>query len=252
MKTFRGFKNTYTINGNEGDGYFKNLPEHDLGGLSNFFFRVAAKRHIRVCLDIGSNIGLSNLIVSEIAPTAYVYAFEPSVTTYQFLAENIQRANANGQVLTHCCAVGRQSGTARFADNQSASAGNHLTVDGEGAEVAITTVDIVAASLPTVDFIKIDVEGFEIDVLEGAAETIFKHRPIIFLEYNHFAIVNNRRSEPAQFLQRAFELLGPLGIVEPLTGEVTRLPTNAHDALAQLIANSKTEFDVFDLVNQAS
>lgn len=252
MKSFRGFKNTYAISGNDGDGYYKNLPEHDLGGLVNYFFRVAAKRQIRVCFDIGANIGLSNLLVSEIAPTAKIYSFEPSARTYQFLVENVRRANAEGQVLTHCWAVGRQTGTARFADNQSASAGNHLTVNGEGAEVTVMTVDALTTNLPSVDFVKIDVEGFEIEVLEGAIETIFKHRPIFFLEYNRYAIVKNHGSQPEQFLQRAFELLGPLGVVEPLTGDVKRLPANARDAVAELDAMSKTEFDVFDLVNQAS
>ncbi|WP_036294620.1 hypothetical protein [Methylosinus sp. PW1] len=100
MKTFKGFKNTYAISGNDGDGYFKNLPEHDLGGLSNFFFRIASKRQIRVCFDIGSNIGLSDLLMSELAPTATIYSFEPSATTFNFLVENVRRANADRQVLT--------------------------------------------------------------------------------------------------------------------------------------------------------
>jgi len=254
MKTFRGFKNAFSINGNSEDRYYATLPEHDLGALSNYFFRISSKRDIKVCLDIGANIGLSALLLSEIAPTAHIYAFEPSERTYGYLLENVRNGFSDNFISAHRAAVGKAEGVVRFADDQHVSSGNHIALDGAGVEVALTTVDafVSRAGLASVDFVKIDVEGFETDVLEGALETIFRFRPVFFMEFNEYALRNNSAIDPERCLQRWLECLGPLGIVDPLTGATTPLPPSAERALADIRQRTKTEFDVFDLVTQGA
>jgi hypothetical protein len=49
--------------------------------------------------------------------------------------------------------------------------------------VDIRTLDSVLSAYPRVDFIKIDVEGFEREVIEGAREVIRRHEPIVYFEY---------------------------------------------------------------------
>jgi len=242
------------IEGPTSDSYYENLPEHDLGGLSNYFYRISRKREMRSCLDVGANIGLSALLLSEIAPLAQIHAFEPSPNTFEYLRKNID-TNLGAQAISlYKSAVGRENGQTQFVEDANTGASSHIAANGVGLEVPIIMIDsfVENSNFDAVDFIKIDVEGFETDVLSGARYTIFRFRPIVFLEFNEYAIKTHAKRDPAACLQAWLELLGPLGVVNPLNGDSTLLPADPHEALSAINELTHSEFGVVDLVTHAS
>ncbi|MDL2356433.1 MAG: FkbM family methyltransferase, partial [Pseudomonadota bacterium] len=119
-----------------------------------------------VILDIGANIGCTAILFGDMA--RQVHAFEPSPTTYAYLRQNLQ-ANGTGNVVTHNVGLGAEAATTTITfapNNRSGGFVSDLTqadANHVSEQIAIRTVDDVVASLalPAVDFIKIDVEGFE-------------------------------------------------------------------------------------------
>ena len=70
-------------------------------------------------------------------------------------------------------------------------------------DVDCSTIDheVLALGLNHLDLIKIDVEGFEIDVLNGGLQTIPRFNPVIFLEFNSWAIMALKNINPRDFLE---------------------------------------------------
>jgi hypothetical protein len=77
-------------------------------------------------------------------------------------------------------------------------------------EVAVTTLDLLVQrlNLGRVDLVKVDVEGFELDVLKGAAHVIDTLNPRFVIEFNSYAIACNRRQSP---MHLAEHILGRFG-----------------------------------------
>jgi FkbM family methyltransferase len=121
-----------------------------------------------VVLDIGANIGVMTRIFARRA--AHVHAFEPAPRALALL-----RANAPDNATIHPVALADRCGTVRFAEVESL---DMSSISNEGVEVPARTVDSLGLKP---DFIKIDVEGYEIQVLRGARETL-KAGPIIMFE----------------------------------------------------------------------
>jgi len=133
----------------------------------------------RDVLDIGAHAGYYAL---TLAPAARrVYAFEPDGRNLPGLRRNAARA---GTVEVVAKAVGRAPGRARF-DTGGDSAVSHLSAD-SGEEVEVVSVDSFVAATPGCDpaVIKIDVEGFDLDVLLGAEATLSRCRPVVLTEFN--------------------------------------------------------------------
>lgn len=252
-KQFRGSRYTFDVQGSPEDEYFGMLPAHDLGGLANYFTRLAKVKHVRNCLDIGANIGLSSLLMTEIVPTAKIFSFEPSPPTYEHLVANINRNMGQAQISPQPMAVGDRSGTIRFAANNVQSHANHISLDGQGIEVEMQSVDefVSSAGLDGVDFIKADVEGFELPVFQGAVNTLLRFRPAVLFEFNEYAIVYNAHADPIDYLAKLMSVLGALAIVDTLTGESTPLPYEPTKAIEVLRAKKDSDFAIFDLTNQA-
>lgn len=110
-------------------------------------------------------------------------------------------------------AVGAEKGSLKFAGE---SAYGHLIPDDgkgtmdHGTSVNVTTIDDVVTSLALdrVDFIKIDVEGFEEDVLRGGRKTEKKFTPLYFAEFNSFCISAYAQKNPidlARYILEHFE-----------------------------------------------
>ena len=165
----------------EDDPYYNGLSDGMEATFSTLCHQFLPKNG--TALDIGANIGVTSAILSEVAPLGVVHAFEPNPDVFSVLARNIKKNDLN--VTAHQTALGDAAGTVRFAGD---SAYGHVSAD--GVSVACDTVDAVVARLrlDRVDFIKIDVEGFEWRVLKGAQETISRFKPVICMEFNSWCL----------------------------------------------------------------
>jgi FkbM family methyltransferase len=121
-------------------------------------------------LEVGANIGIFTLPLARfVRPGGKVIAFEPQRIIYQMLCGNIA-LNAIDNIIAHNSAVGCATGSITVPPVEYAQPGNFggvsMATAGAGEIVPLVTIDSLA--LPECDFIKIDVEGMELDVLEGA------------------------------------------------------------------------------------
>lgn len=131
-----------------------------------------------VALDVGANVGGYSLLFARWAGTAgRVYAFEPAPEAYSGLQQHIVMNGLAATVHAHQMAVSDTVGEVAFSATGS-QGNNHLLMEGEQANASVihipcTTIDqFCAAEGLQPDFIKIDVEGFELAVLRGAERTI--------------------------------------------------------------------------------
>lgn len=157
-----------------------------------------------LALDIGANIGCTGLLLSTLARK--VICFEPSPSTFALLRKNIA-AGTSGNVEVVNAGLGRADANHEIVFHPSNRSGGFVTdqhLPGHTVEpIKILQGDsyILAAQLEQpVGFIKIDVEGFELDVIAGLAETIATHKPVVTLELNHWCLNAFRRMSVPDFL----------------------------------------------------
>ncbi len=140
-------------------------------------------------VDIGANIGLMSLTAKKsVGSNGNVWSFEANPKTYAILEKNIELNEMLG-IRAFECGLGAEKETLNLFDNWSINRGAASTVvRGENAsstEISILPLDqIVAGQSISVDMIKIDVEGMEIDVLNGAEKTILENRPLLIVEFS--------------------------------------------------------------------
>ncbi|TCS05924.1 FkbM family methyltransferase [Caulobacter sp. BK020] len=245
------FSRPYKVLGDEADRYFQMLPEHDLSALYNFLNRNRDVLALRRALDVGANIGLSSLCMIDIFPDVSVVAFEPSKENFALLTQNVALNGFEERVQVEELAVGEDDGEFGFDFNPDFAAGSRLSVSADGSSYKVHVVPLDGHLKPgqgPIDFIKIDVEGNEIAALRGARRILSEDRPVVFFECNPTAIAVGD-DDLGGFLARAMEILGPLGRVEPISGELFELPGSPDQAAKALKARMTSQYDVFDLVN---
>jgi FkbM family methyltransferase len=135
-------------------------------------------------VEVGANIGVLTVPLARfVGARGKVIAFEPQRIVYQMLCGNIA-LNALANVFAHHAAAGRAAGTIAVPPVDYAAPGNFggvsLGVSTDGEIVPLVTIDQLGMS--ACDFIKIDVEGMELDVLLGASTTIETFRPRLYVE----------------------------------------------------------------------
>ena len=134
-----------------------------------------------VCFDIGANVGFYSLLMSKIAgPRGIVVAFEPVPRNCGFLRRHLL-INACTNVVVQDLALADFDGTASFEPTQSSCEG-HLAEKGS-LVVRCARIDslVAAGEIAAPDVMKIDVEGAEKAVLDGANRVIARNKPVIFL-----------------------------------------------------------------------
>jgi len=132
---------------------------------------IEAVRGARVILDVGANYGLLSLMMARHAEQALIYAFEPVPATFRAFEKNI-KINSAWNILSVQSAVGSEVGVVGFTDTDDPATNRMDRGPDARIQVPITTLDkfCEVSQINTIDFLKIDVEGFELDVLSGASQ----------------------------------------------------------------------------------
>jgi FkbM family methyltransferase len=165
---------------------FSQYAYRDTGAL-------AGPRAEDVALDVGGCWGETALWLSHVVgPGGQVHTFEPTPANRKILAKNLELNPGHGsRVTVWDTALSNKSGETMFVQNLLAAgatvraAANEQT--GETCELVTDTIDAMVqrGDLPRVDFIKVDVEGADLGVLQGAAQTIQSFRPRLALAAYH-------------------------------------------------------------------
>jgi FkbM family methyltransferase len=122
-----------------------------------------------IAIDVGANVGEVSIVLSQRAgSTGRIYAFEPNPRIHRYLLGNLA-LNQCGNVTAANLAVGASAGVTRMSDGRYDDM--NRVVDSGEIEVTCTTLDEAVPAQP-IAFLKVDVEGSELRVLEGARQTL--------------------------------------------------------------------------------
>ncbi|HWC00599.1 MAG TPA: FkbM family methyltransferase [Bryobacteraceae bacterium] len=162
----------------------------------------------KVVYDVGAFQGLLTLFFARQA--RQVIAYEPNTNNHKRLLENLS-LNRLSNVHVRKTGIGSSPQTMRMVVNPLMPGG--ASVEGKTTEqllrseapvqteeIPITTLDLeLAAGMPAPEFIKIDIEGWEIEALKGARQILLTHKPALFLEM-HGETVNEKRRKVAEIV----------------------------------------------------
>lgn len=156
-----------------------------------------------VVFDIGANFGYLSLVWANTIckNDGMVYSFEPNPSVYSCFKKSINSNNLQNIIRHHNYAVGRASGQAEFQFAGTSSNISREKNNGINPVVEIISVDdfVNENKISRCDLIKIDVDGIEYDILQGADKTIDKYKPVLIIETNEdrkiFDFVFNKNYE---------------------------------------------------------
>jgi FkbM family methyltransferase len=137
-------------------------------------------------VDCGANIGLFTVFGADlVGTTGCVYAIEPVETTFERLQQNVALSGLRNRVRLLNDALAAEAGAVvRFRGNDH----NGMRVDEDGGPGSLgattATLDDILVDAPPVTGLKIDVEGYEANVLRGGALTLRRSTPWLLIEFN--------------------------------------------------------------------
>ena len=164
-------------------------------GVARYQYRardaaIAMCNQKRICLDIGANVGLWSCDL--VRSFEHVIAFEPVVEFIECFKKNVTSNNYT----MHQIALGRTESVVEMNIVQGNTGHSHINQQSIGkGTISLKTLD--SFGLLNVDMIKIDVEGFEGEILAGAIETIKKNKPILVIEQQKHEYQNDINETPA-------------------------------------------------------
>lgn len=156
-----------------------------------------------IVVEVGANIGAHTVAFSRmVGAGGRVHAFEPQRVVFQTLCANLA-LNSITNVECHPVAVASEDSFVLIPDIAYDAMGNFGAVEvgnfEQGHKVPTVRLDAFL-DLPRLKFMKVDVEGMECAVIEGARETLQRHKPILYVE-------NDRLEKSRQLI----ELIGSCG-----------------------------------------
>jgi FkbM family methyltransferase len=177
-----------------------------------------------VCLDIGANLGAHTLALADLTSSAgKVFSFEPSSINSTYLRENVEKSDFSNVSIQNI-ALGSSIEMHDFVNLTGMEGCSFLSaadptedvilrswgieLNHMMEEVAVQTLDswVDANHVHRVDFIKMDVEGSELGVIEGGIATFRKYRPTLIVELNKNTLMLYYKIEPSLVFDRIRDL----------------------------------------------
>ena len=192
------------------------------------FFKAATKQHHKemlpllrryigadaVVIDVGAHAGQFAKLFAGLASRGHVYAFEPGAYARSILQPMLRLRRLNNvTVIAAGLSDGAGEATLSLPIKRSGSLGfglGHLGEGSDGRAVQSETVPLVAldrfvagAGLTRLDFIKADIEGWEMRLLEGARDSLARFHPVLMLELvaEHLARAGDRPEHAVALLR---------------------------------------------------
>jgi FkbM family methyltransferase len=193
-------------------------------------------------VDVGANIGLMSVVGARlVGPHGRVHAFEPVPAIHDVLEQNILLNRADN-VTTHCMALGETRELREIHEQSRINRGSASLIlsDASDAAAYLVRVDTIDNLFATggngrVRLVKIDVEGWELDVLQGARALLSgPHAPAICLEYSPARAVG---AEKALAAYRFVKSVNQYGVFRLQRGKEVISPLRRVDSAADLPAH---------------
>jgi FkbM family methyltransferase len=150
---------------------------------TNYFQKIISENMI--VIDIGANIGYYALLESQLASKGHIYAIEPVLKNYTLLTKNIA-LNQCSNISTYNFAIGNTDGFSKMYIYDKSNWSSFTKIPGENirdiVQVPVFTLDtFIESHVPqNPHFIRMDVEGFEYEILMGSVKTLRTAVPLIF------------------------------------------------------------------------
>lgn len=164
-----------------------------LYGVYESFILDIIKEHLRpgmTFVDIGANIGQHSMYAASIVgKEGSVYAFEPIPHVYEQLISSSKANNFDSIIRAKNFAIGKEASTETLYISSKNIGGSSFVNQEESNEKITVTIkngDIELLSLPKIDMVKIDVEGYEYEVLSGIEKSLTKNHPVMLLEFSGY------------------------------------------------------------------
>jgi FkbM family methyltransferase len=188
--------------------------------------RDAFKRYVKpgsTVLDIGAHIGSHTVTLARlVGPRGKVYAFEPQRKIFRELYHNLALNRSRNAVPLRFAVSDKPM---ILEMNPIKGADGHTTVGKGGDRVEARTID--SFGFTNVSVIKIDVEGYELPVLRGAAKTIRGSLPVIIIELRHPEADADSTPEELRYIEEVNAIFKAHGyVVRPM------LTVDYHDRIA--------------------
>lgn len=168
----------------------------DLGVINNFLKKYPHKNHTYI--DVGAHIGTTCMPLSRIYKN--VIGFEANNHNFQLLLKNLEY-NKSKNITVHNIGLYNETCRCMILQHKAESSGCFFLVKNPNGNIECTTLDEYCKqnNIENVDYIKIDTEGSELYVLEGALQTIEKYKPLISIESNGLSNILYNISEKQMF-----------------------------------------------------
>jgi len=172
----------------------ENLEESFVNFIKSYFSNSSI-----LALDVGANIGVTSLLMARLlGESSKIFSFEPGKNVFSCLKHNVDINNLNNNIFPINAAISDHDGLTSFFED---SAYGYISKDGDDLSTQMISINtfLIQEGIDKVDFIKIDVEGFEPEVFRGLEA--LKVKPIIYFELNTWTLIAYGRHNPVEFLE---------------------------------------------------
>jgi FkbM family methyltransferase len=178
---------------------FQDTVDRELGGYWTEYQPQRGEVH----LDVGAQVGVYTLLAASEGAT--VYSIEPDSNNRRFLERNLKNNGLNSTIISK--GAWNKSTTLNWRSQTAMS-----SIQGVGMlpfhlpaldTIEVETIDQMVEQLriSKVDVIKMDIEGAEIEAVEGASNTIRTHKPVLLIEAYHIREGRPTKDKLVQFLR---------------------------------------------------